>query len=91
MIEKLARSNKYQITIAELSLAKEVDELTFEGKPVNAFLVRALAPGDASISGTGIGEPHGAFGIMRSCIRRSKRGRFFNVVALVKNWLPRPC
>ena len=31
--EKKARSIKYQMTIAKMPLAKEVDEFTFEGTP----------------------------------------------------------
>jgi DNA replication protein DnaC len=35
------------------------------------------------IGGTGTGKSHLAVSIARSCIRRGKRGRFFNVVDLV--------
>ena len=41
--EKQARSIKYQMTIAKLPLAKEVDEFSFEDTPVNETLVRDLA------------------------------------------------
>ena len=34
--EKQARSIKYQLTIARLPLAKEVDEFAFEDTPVNS-------------------------------------------------------
>lgn len=44
--EKLARSIKYQMTIARLPLAKEVDEFSFEDTLVNETLVRDLATGD---------------------------------------------
>ena len=44
--EKQARSIKYQMTIAKLPLAKEVDEFSFEETPVNETLVRALAAGE---------------------------------------------
>ena len=89
--EKQARSIKYQLTIARLPLAKEVDEFTFEDTPVNETLVRDLANGDfldqqrnvVLIGGTGTGKSHLAVSIARSCIRRGKRGRFFNVVDLV--------
>ena len=37
--EKQARSIKYQITIAKLPLAKDVDEFTFAGTPINAPVV----------------------------------------------------
>ena len=41
--EKQARSIKYQVTIAKLPLAKDVDEFTFAGTPINEALVRDLA------------------------------------------------
>ena len=44
--EKQARSIKYQITIAKLPLAKEIEEFDFAGTPVNESLVRDLASGD---------------------------------------------
>ena len=43
---KQARSIKYQMTIAKLPLAKEIDEFSFEGTPVNETLVRDLAAGN---------------------------------------------
>ena len=44
--EKQARSIKYQITIAKLPLAKDVDDFGFDGTPVNEALVRELAGGN---------------------------------------------
>src|SRR5271170_4686025 len=44
--EKQARSIKYQITIAKLPLAKDIDDFTFDGAPVNETLVRDLAGGE---------------------------------------------
>src|SRR4029077_12476933 len=43
--EKQARSIKYQLTIAKLPLAKDLDDFQFEGTPINETLVRALAGG----------------------------------------------
>jgi DNA replication protein DnaC len=43
--EKRARSIKYQITIAKLPFAKEVDEFAFGGTPINETLVRDLTGG----------------------------------------------
>jgi DNA replication protein DnaC len=43
--EKQARSIKYQMTIARMPLAKEVDEFEFDDTPVNETLVRDLAGG----------------------------------------------
>jgi DNA replication protein DnaC len=89
--EKQARSIKYQITIAKLPLAKDVDDFRFDGTPVNEMLVHELAGGDflahqrnvVLVGGTGTGKSHLAIAIARSCIRGGARGRFFNVVDLV--------
>ena len=89
--EKQARSIKYQIAIAKLPLAKEIDEFVFDGTPINETLVRDLAGGGflaqqrnlVLIGGTGTGKTHLAIGIARACIRGGARGRFFNVVDLV--------
>jgi len=43
--EKQARSIKYQLAIAKLPLAKDVDDFAFKGTPVNEGLVRTLAGG----------------------------------------------
>src|ERR1700732_5642415 len=44
--EKQARSIKYQLTIAKLPLAKDVDGFEFDGTPINESLVRDLADGN---------------------------------------------
>lgn len=89
--EKQARSIKYQMTIAKLPLAKELEEFDFETTEVNETLIRDLATGDfldhqrnlILIGGTGTGKTHLAVSIARACIRSGRRGRFFNVVDLV--------
>ena len=89
--EKQARSIKYQMTIARMPFAKEIDEFAFEDTPVNQTLVRDLAGGAfleqqrnlVLVGGTGTGKTHLAVGIVRACIRAGARGRFFNVVDLV--------
>jgi DNA replication protein DnaC len=43
--EKHARSIKYQMTIAKLPLAKDMDDFAFESTPINERLVRDLAGG----------------------------------------------
>jgi DNA replication protein DnaC len=43
--EKQARSIKYQLTIAKLPLAKDIDDFRFDGTPINETLVRELAGG----------------------------------------------
>ena len=89
--EKQARSIKYQITIAKLPLAKDVDDFAFDDTPINEALVRDLAGGEflahqrnvVLIGGTGTGKSHLAIAIARACIRDGARGRFFNVIDLV--------
>jgi DNA replication protein DnaC len=89
--EKKARSIKYQMTIAKLPLAKEVEDFAFDGTPINETLVRDLAGGNflthqrnaVFVGGTGTGKTHLAVAIARACIRDGARGRFFNVVDLV--------
>src|SRR5690348_14229425 len=89
--EKQARSIKYQLAIAKLPLAKDVDDFEFEGTPINRDLVRDLAGGGfltqqrnvVLVGGTGTGKTHLAIAIARSCIRAGVRGRFFNTVDLV--------
>src|ERR1700726_2492804 len=89
--EKQARSIKYQLTIAKLPLAKDIDEFDFTGTPINEALVRDLATGRfiaeqrnaVLIGGTGTGKSHLAIAIARSCIRGGARGRFYTVVDLV--------
>ena len=43
--EKQARSIKYQLTIAKLPLAKDIDDFDFTGTPVNQAQIRDLASG----------------------------------------------
>ena len=89
--EKQARSIKYQLTIAKLPLAKDLDDFQFDGTPINETLVNDLAGGGfiaqqrnaVLVGGTGTGKTHLAIAIARSCIRSGSRGRFYNVVDLV--------
>ena len=89
--EKQARSIRYQLTIAKLPLAKDLDDFEFTGTPINETLVRDLAGGAflaqrrnaVLVGGTGTGKTHLAIAIARSCIRSGARGRFYNVVDLV--------
>jgi DNA replication protein DnaC len=89
--EKQARSIKYQLTVAKLPLAKDVDDFAFKDTPINEALVRELAGGGCIIQqrnvvlvgGTGTGKTHLAIAVARSCIRAGSRGRFFTTVDLV--------
>jgi DNA replication protein DnaC len=89
--EKQARSIKYQMTIAKLPLAKDLDGFTFASTPINENLVRSLETGAflaeqrnaVLVGGTGTGKSHLAIAIARSCIRGGARGRFYIVVDLV--------
>jgi DNA replication protein DnaC len=89
--EKQARSIKYQLTIAKLPLAKEIDDFDFTGTPINETLIRDLAGGAfiveqrnaVLVGGTGTGKSHLAIAIARACIRSGVRGRFYTVVDLV--------
>src|SRR5256885_6723321 len=64
--EKQARSIRYQLTIAKLPLAKDVDDFAFKGTPINESLVRDLAGGNfiahqrnlVLVGGTGTGKTH---------------------------------
>ena len=89
--EKHARSIKYQMTLAKLPLAKDLDDFDFDNTAVNETLVRDLAGGGFTaqqrnivlVGGTGTGKTHLAIAIARNCIRSGLRGRFFNTVDLV--------
>src|ERR1700737_3087609 len=89
--EKQARSIKYQLTIAKLPLAKDIDDFQFDGTPINQTLVNDLAGGGfiaqqrnvVLVGGTGTGKTHLAIAIARSCIRDGAPGRFYNGVDLV--------
>jgi hypothetical protein len=63
--EKQARSIKYQLTIAKLPLAKDLDDFQFDGTPINRTLVNDLAGGGfiaqqrnvVLVGGTGLARP----------------------------------
>jgi DNA replication protein DnaC len=89
--EKRARSIKYQLTIAKLPLAKDIDDFEFAGTPINETLIRDMATGAflaeqrnaVLVGGTGTGKSHLAIAVARACIRSGARGRFYTVVDLV--------
>jgi DNA replication protein DnaC len=65
--EKQARSIKYQLSIAKLPLAKDLEDFQFEGTPINQTLVNDLAGGGfiaqqrnaVLVGGTGTGKTQG--------------------------------
>jgi len=89
--EKHLRSIKYQMTLAKLPLAKDLDDFDFDNAAVNETLVRDLAGGGFTaqqrnivlVGGTGTGKTHLAIAIARNCVRSGLRGRFFNTIDLV--------
>jgi DNA replication protein DnaC len=89
--DKRARSIKYQLTIAKLPLAKDIDDFEFVGTPINETLIRDMATGAflaeqrnaVLVGGTGTGKSHLAIAVARACIRSGARGRFYTVVDLV--------
>ena len=93
IVDKTARSIKYQMASARLPAAKELAEFDFAASPVNEPLIRDLALGGfleakrniVLVGGTGTGKTHLAVAIARSCIRKGARGRFYNVVDLVNH------
>jgi len=79
--EKQARSIKYQIAIAKLPLAKDIDDFDFDAAAVNETLVRDLAGGGfieqqrnvVLIGGTGTGKTQVSMAVPGSVPRGSPR------------------
>jgi DNA replication protein DnaC len=88
--EKQARSIKYQISIAKLPLANNVDEFVFADTPINETLVRELAGGDflahqrnvVPVGGTGTGKTHLAIAIARAVAQELHHPRRARLSAL---------
>jgi DNA replication protein DnaC len=89
--EKQARSIKYQLTVAKLPLAKDIDDFAFKNTPINEALVRDLAGGafiTQQRNSSWSAEPARARRIWPSPSREAasdqdRRGRFFTTVDLV--------
>jgi DNA replication protein DnaC len=84
--EKQARSIRYQMTVAKLPLAKDLDDFAFKGTPINESLVRDLAGGNfvaqqrnlVLVGGTGTGKTHVSIALPDS----RPRGKTFGGVAI---------
>ena len=91
IVDKRTRSIKYQLSVARLPTAKELEGFSFADSDVDEPVVRRLAEGSflepprnvILVGGTGTGKSHLSVAIARACIRRGVRGRFFNAVELV--------
>jgi DNA replication protein DnaC len=87
---KQARLIKYQLTIAKLPLAKDIDDFQFEARRstrhssmVSPAAASSLATQCRAGRGNRDWQTHPAIAIARSCIRGGTRGRFYNAVDLL--------
>jgi hypothetical protein len=80
--EKQARSIKYQLTIAKLPLAKDLDDFEFEGTPINETLVNDLAGGGFVAQQRNVVLVGGRYRQDASCHRHCQK--------LHPLWRPRP-
>jgi hypothetical protein len=75
--EKHARSIKYQLTIAKLPLAKDLDDFQFDGTPINETLVNVLAGNLRRTVRTGLSRlriaPHVAEAVLGHAAPRIQR------------------
>jgi DNA replication protein DnaC len=91
VVERKARSIRYQIGAARFPVPKDLDSFKFADSPVNEPLIRDLYSGHflgqarnlIFIGGTGTGKTHLSIAIASHCIKLGHRGRFFSVIDLV--------
>ena len=104
--EKQARSIRYQLSIAKLPLAKDIDDFDFANTPVNESLVRELATGtfvadqrnvvlDGPAPGHGTsrgpaGDGATSVGASASASRRSREGPLTRAAAFTGSVGPVP-
>lgn len=89
--ERKLRSIRYQLSAANLPLAKSLDTFQFPSTPINEALIRQWhngAPLESGrnlilVGGTGTGKTHLSVAIANQLIKRGRRGRFFTVLDLV--------
>ena len=95
--EKQARSIKYQLTVAKLPLAKDLEDFEFADTPINETLVKDLIGGGfigqqrnvVLVGGTWTGKTHLAIG-RRSCIRGAPAAASTTSLIWSISWRPRP-
>ena len=75
---------KFNESFPGMRLAKEINGFSFDETPINDTLVRDLASGEFLEQQRNV-VLIGGMNTARACIRRGKRGHFFNVVDLVNN------
>ncbi|TVR78601.1 MAG: ATPase [Rhodospirillales bacterium] len=91
IVDKRARSIRYQLAAAKFPVTKTLAEFDFSVSPINEAVVRTLHDGEflatqrnvVLVGGTGSGKTHVATAIAADCIRQGARGRFFTAVDLV--------
>jgi DNA replication protein DnaC len=96
--EKQARSIKYQLTIAKLPLAKDLEDFQFEGTPINQTLVNDLAGGGfiaqqrnaVLVGGTGTGKTHLAIAIAEAAFDPALAGASTTWSTSSTAWRSRP-
>ncbi len=89
--DKKARSIRYRMGQARLSLAKELSDFDFSKTALEPGLFEELSQRGfldqtrnmVLVGGTGTGKTHLAVALARAWIRNGARGRFYNVVDLV--------
>ena len=91
IIEKTARSIRYQMSAAKFPVMKTLEEFDFDASPLNEDLVRSLHGGSfleltrnaIFVGGTGTGKSHLATAIGASSVNTRHRVRFYSAVDLV--------
>lgn len=91
IIEKTARSIRYQMSAAKFPVMKTLEEFNFDASPLNEELVRGLHGGSfldqtrnaVFVGGTGTGKTHLVTAIGANIVKTRHRVRFFSAVDLV--------
>jgi DNA replication protein DnaC len=86
--EKQARSVRYQMTIARMPLARDIEDFRFDGTPINETLIRDLGRGEfldhrrnvVLVGGTGTGKTQVSIAAPGLMPRGSQRSTGFDEV-----------